>query len=249
MITKYNKFVKILESSEEASKYNRIIDYEYLNQHCVTDNVIETCQTAKKHNFYAVCILPEFISIAKSQLEDTDIKVISVVNFPTGKNKPIENYNECNTALVDGADEINYVLNYEKLKKIKDKDDQEEENYVEILDNTREIVQLCHSEGKVCKIIVETSELTYDEIKLACQIVMETGADFVKTSTGYGKKGAEIDKVKFLRIILRPEYKIEVSGGIKNLDDIKQYINYVDRIGTSSVIDTDKLNLNLKTEY
>lgn len=246
MITKYIKFIKVLENSNESSQYNSIIDYSYLNQHSVIDNIIETCQIAKTHNFHGVCVLPEFVSVAKSQLEDTNIKVITVINFPTGKDKDIENYNNCNTALVDGADEIDYVLNYEKLKKIKDKDDVEDEIYKNILDSTWEIVHLCHSEGKICKVIIETSELTYDEINLACQIAMECGADFVKTSTGYGRKGADVDKVKFLRSILRPEYKIEVSGGIKNVDDIKKFINYADRIGTSSVIDTDKINL--KTE-
>lgn len=249
MITKYTKFLKILESSSEASKYNNVIDYTYLNQHCTIDNVIEVCQTAQKHNFYAVCILPEFVSVAKSQLEDTDIKVVTVINFPSGKDKPIENYKNCNTALVDGADEIDYVLNWQKLKNIKDRDDTESDEYKEISEDVREIVQACHSEGKVCKVIIETGELTYDEIKLACQIIMEVGADYIMTSTGYAKEGANIDKVKFLRSILRPEYKICASGGIKNIEDIKKFINYVDRIGTSSVINTDMLNLNFKKEY
>jgi deoxyribose-phosphate aldolase len=228
MITKFREFESYIFEDNNNTQYNNIIDYTYLKPDTKIDDVKKICEEAKEANFFSVCILPDFVSYAKTFLEKSNVKVCTVISFPKGNNKTIDKVNETKRAIADGADEIDMVLNYKLL--MKGDDDSLEKCQKDV----EEVARVCHKDGVILKVIIESGVLTYDQVKQACDICVEAGADFVKTSTGFAKVGAEIEKVKFMRKILPDYIKIKASGGIRTIDDFKLYFPYVDRIGTSS---------------
>ncbi len=233
MIIKYKDFL-----FETVKKYNKLIDYTYLKEDANIDKIKEICEDAKKYNYYSVCIKPDYVIYAKDFLEDTDIKVCTVISFPQGTDKTVEKVKETEKAILDGADEIDMVMNYKLLKEALNSDNEEEKNRkLDIVKkDIQRISELCHGmHSVVLKVIVESGELTFEQLKEACDICVETGVDFVKTSTGFASKGAEIDKVIFMRKILPDFVYIKASGGIRTLEDIEKFVKAgADRIGTSA---------------
>ena len=225
MPCKISESYKLFESNDQ---YNNIIDYTFLKPNTTIDDVRRICNEAKEANFYSVCILPDFISYAKTFLDKTNVKICTVISFPKGVDKTIDKVNETNRAIADGADEIDMVMNYKLLMK------GDEESFEKCQKDIMEVARVCHKDGIILKVIIESGVLTYDQIKKACDICVEAGADFVKTSTGFAKVGAEIEKVQFMRKILPDYMKIKASGGIRTIDDFKIYFPFVDRIGTSA---------------
>lgn len=235
-----NKYINYLNENLSNRDYNRVIDYTYLRPDANIDIIRQICKDAKQFNFYSVCIMPEFITYAKEFLKDTNIKICTVISFPNGTDKPNEKYKNVENSIINGADEIDMVMNYRLLKKSLKIEDEEKRNIK--LDMIRkeisDISRLCHGINSVIlKIIIESGELTLEQIKTACDICVEAGVDYIKTSTGFAKTGAEEDKVKFMRKLLPDSVKIKASGGIRTLDDIKKFIKAgADRIGTSSTL-------------
>lgn len=234
MVTKYLNFI----NENKNFKYNKIIDYTYLKLDANIDKIREICNEAKNFNFYSVCIRPDYVSYAKEFLKDSNVKVCTVISFPNGNDKLTDKYKESEKAIIDGADEIDMVMNYKLLKKVNTINNQEEKNdKLNIIKNEIcKISSLCHGLNSVIlKVIIESGELTFDQVKLACDICIDCGVDFVKTSTGYAKIGAEIDKIKFMRKLLPDHIKIKASGGIRTIEDIEKFYKAgADRIGTSS---------------
>jgi len=232
------KFLQYLNEQSDNNQYNRIIDYTYLNEKASIDDIKRICDTAKQNNFYSVCIRPDFITYAKSFLEGSKVKVCSVIDFPNGKSKTVDRVREANKSISDGTDERDLVFPYRKLIDISAKA-QNKDEYKDLLDNIRQVALTCHKNGVILKVIIETCALTFEQIGIACEICVEAGTDFIKTSTGYYKPSNTIDekleKVKFIRKIIPENVEIKVSGGIRTIDDIKLFTRYVDRIGTSSV--------------
>lgn len=234
MINKYFNYL----NENLSNNYNRLIDYTYLKTDTNIDKIKQICNEAKEFKFYSVCIRPEFVSYAKEFLRDSNVKVCTVISFPEGTDKPIMKYRESERCIIDGADEIDMVMNYKLLKKASKIEDEEERNdELEIIrKEISDIARLCHGINSVTlKVIIESGELTLEQTKLACDICVESGTDFVKTSTGYAKIGAEEDKVKFMRRMLPDSVKIKASGGIRTPEDIQRFVKAgADRIGTSS---------------
>jgi len=139
------------------------------------------------------------------------------------------------------------VLDYKKLQSL---DTLEEEKYQDIYDDlvqdVRSVTQVCHKNGIITKVIIETGALTYEQIKVACDVCIDAGADFVKTSTGFLKSDdlleKKLDKVKYMKRILPDYMKIKVSGGVRCYDDAVKFLPYVDRIGTSANMSNDKVD-------
>ncbi len=202
------------------------IDYTLLNPTTTEHDIIELCHNAKENNFHAVCINSCYVALAKQLLEETDVKVCSVVGFPLGAMATKAKVYEAELALENGADEIDMVINIGFLKS---------RNYVSVL---RDITDVKSAIGDTSlKVILEISELNKNEIIRACEICLDANADFIKTSTGFSKGGATLTAVKIIKKTVRNRTKIKASGGITDYETALKYIDAgADRIGTSSLI-------------
>ena len=202
------------------------IDHTLLKPSATTENIIQLCDEAKKYNFFAVCVNGSFVKLAKRELINSNVKIAAVVGFPLGATAPSIKVLETKTYINDGADEIDMVINIGMLKS-------KDFKYVE-----NEIIAVKNELGdRVLKVIVETCYLTDEEKRVVCKIAMKAGADFVKTSTGFGTNGATIADVKLIKEVLKGQLSIKASGGISDKETALNYISLgVTRIGTSSGI-------------
>ena len=233
MITKF----KLYEN------YNKsIIDYTFIKDRTTIDEIKKVCEDAEDNDVYGIVLKPNNIGTAKAFLENTNIKIISVVDLPNGKSSANKKINDVLENIVSGADEIEIVFNYSKLKDlIILTDTKYDDLYQELLDEIQKISSICHKDGILLKVIIEIEELNYEQIKIACEICNDSSVDFVQTSTGFSKKkpnwSEKIDKTKFMRRILSNYINIKVAGGIRTqaqIDELKQL--GVNRIGTSVFI-------------
>jgi deoxyribose-phosphate aldolase len=206
---------------------NRYIDHTQLKATATPEDIIKLCNEAKKYKFYAVCVNSCFVFLAANELKNSDVKVASVVGFPSGANNCHAKVCEAEQCIKDGADEIDMVLNIGLLKAKLHKSVREE------IAAVKEAIG-----SRILKVILETCYLTDDEIKMACQIAKKAGANYVKTSTGFGTGGATEHAVKIMVEDVGDSLKIKASGGIKDTATAKKYIEMgVSRIGTSSGIE------------
>ena len=202
------------------------IDHTQLKPSATTENIIQLCEEAKKYNFFAVCVNGSFVGLAKRELANSNIKIVAVVGFPLGATSPSIKVLETKTCINDGADEIDMVINVGILKS-------KDFKYVE-----NEILAVKNEVGnRVLKVIIETCYLTNEEKKIACKLAMNAGADFVKTSTGFGSNGATTNDILLMKEVVKEHLKIKASGGISDKETALNYISIgVSRIGTSSGI-------------
>ena len=202
------------------------IDHNLLKPSATSQNIIQLCKEAKSYNFFAVCINGSFVGLAKRELANSNIKIVAVVGFPIGASATSIKVLETKTCINDGADEIDMVINIGMLKS-------KDFKYVE-----NEILAVKNEVGnRVLKVIIETCYLTDEEKKVACKLAMNAGADFVKTSTGFGSNGATTKDILLMKEVVKKQLKIKASGGISNKETALNYISIgVSRIGTSSGI-------------
>ena len=202
------------------------IDHTLLKPSATTENIIQLCDEAKKYNFFAVCVNGSFVKLAKRELINSNVKIAAVVGFPLGATAISIKVLETKTYINDGADEIDMVINIGMLKS-------KDFKYVE-----NEIIAVKNELGdRVLKVIIETCYLTDEEKRVVCKIAMKAGAEFVKTSTGFGTNGATIADVKLIKEVLKGQLSIKASGGISDKETALNYISLgVTRIGTSSGI-------------
>ena len=202
------------------------IDHTLLKPSATSQNIIQLCKEAKSYNFFAVCINGSFVRLAKRELANSNIKIVAVVGFPIGASATSIKVLETKTCINDGADEIDMVINIGMLKS-------KDFKYVE-----NEILAVKNEVGnRVLKVIIETCYLTDEEKKVACKLAMNAGADFVKTSTGFGSNGATTQDILLMKEVVKKQLKIKASGGISNKETALNYISIgVSRIGTSSGI-------------
>ncbi len=206
---------------------NRYIDHTQLKATATPEDIIKLCNEAKKYKFYAVCVNSCYVFLAANELKNSDVKVASVVGFPLGANNCHSKVCEAEQCIKDGADEIDMVLNIGLLKAKLHKSVREE------IAAVKETIG-----SRILKVILETCYLTDDEIKMSCQIAKKAGANYVKTSTGFGTGGATEHAVKIMVEEVGDSLKIKASGGIKDTATAKKYIEMgVSRIGTSSGIE------------
>lgn len=205
-------------------KFNQYIDHTLLKANATVEEIKNLCTEAKTHNFYAVCVNSYYVALADSELMHTDIKVASVVGFPLGSMTTRVKAFEAKLCVDQGADEIDMVLNIGLLKS----------GYHKIVED--EIKSVKNTIGdKVLKVIFENCYLTDQEKKIACKLALNAGADFIKTSTGFGTSGATLEDVQLMKNEVGKHLKIKASGGIRDLETAKKYIDLgVSRIGTSS---------------
>jgi len=205
-------------------KLNTYIDHTLLKANATEQQIITLCQEATTHNFFSICINSGYVTLAKKNLLESEVKICTVVGFPLGAMSTAAKICEAKKAIEDGASEIDMVLNIGLLKS---------KNYLEVF---KDVDAVKRAIGNVTlKVIIEISELSKNEIVEACKICLDAKANFVKTSTGFSKGGATLTAIRIMKKILKNKAKIKASGGIKTAAIALKYIELgVDRIGTSS---------------
>lgn len=203
--------------------YNRMIDHTLLAPDATESQIKKICDEAKEHHFASVCVNPSWVSFCAKELKGTDSKVCTVIGFPLGATSTKSKEEELKQAIVDGAEELDMVINIGKLK---DHQDEYVENEIHALK------QLCGN--LVLKVIIETCLLTDEEKVRVCLLAKKAGADFVKTSTGFSKGGATKEDVALMRKTVGPEMGVKASGGVRTKEDMEAMIKAgATRIGTS----------------
>ncbi|MDI6641273.1 MAG: deoxyribose-phosphate aldolase [Elusimicrobiota bacterium] len=203
-----------------------MIDHTLLKPNATQEEIGKLCEEAKKYGFASVCVNPAYVSMCASLLKNTGIRVCTVVGFPLGATTPTVKAIEARDAIANGADEIDMVINIGALKS---------GNYQLVLDDIKAVREA--TKGKILKVILETAYLTRDEKIKGCLLAKEAGADFVKTSTGFGPSGATVEDIMLMREAVGPTMGIKAAGGIRTLEDAKKMVEAgATRIGASASV-------------
>lgn len=226
LFRKGTHFIALMSYS--AQSIARLIDHTLLRPEAVHADIVELCRQARENNFASVCVNPYWVPLAASQLAGTQVKVCTVVGFPLGANSTETKVAETEDALRAGAQEIDVVLNIGAMR------DGEEETVEEEIGL---VAAVCHRAGAILKVILETALLSDEQKTTACMLAKNAGADFVKTSTGFGPSGATAHDVALMRRAVGPEIGVKASGGIRTLDDLLQMLDAgATRIGASASV-------------
>ena len=202
----------------------RFIDHTLLKPEAMAKDIEQLCAEARTHQFYAVCVNSSHVALARDRLEDSEVKVASTVGFPLGAMESDVKRFETEAAIDAGAHEIDVVLNIGWLREGRD---------THLLRELRDIVEA--ADERPVKVIIESALLTREEKIRACEMIVEAGARFVKTSTGFGKSGATIEDIKLLRETVGPKFGVKASGGIRDTATALTIIEAgATRIGTSN---------------
>ncbi len=207
-------------------KLNTYIDHTLLKATATKQDIIHLCNEAKHYQFHSVCVNSCYTHLATLELQHSNVKVCCVVGFPLGAMSTEAKVAETKQALIDGAQEIDMVLNIGWLKS----------NDYNAVYNDIKAVKACMP-NTILKVILETGYLNDQNIIKASELAIKAGADFIKTSTGFGNRGANLHDIKLMKEVAQNKTKIKASGGIRDYKTALEYINLgVQRIGTSSGI-------------
>lgn len=203
---------------------NRFIDHTLLKPDATREAIVQLCAEARKYDFYSVCVNPCYVPLAAEELAGSRVQVCCVVGFPLGATSTASKVFEAEQAVRDGATEIDMVLNLGFLKSAD----------LRALKNDIQMVKEAIG-GTPLKVILETGYLSYQEIELASRIAASAKADFVKTSTGFGPRGASVSDIHLMKGAIADTVKIKASGGIRDYQTAMEYLKLgVHRLGTSS---------------
>ena len=202
------------------------IDHTVLKPTTTIGDVEKICAEAMKYQFAAVCVPPLYVKKAKKLLGDSSIKVATVIGFPFGYAAIEAKVAELVLAIIDGADELDVVINISAIKN---------NDWQFLANEINAILPIVKNKNKLIKVIIESGILTDEEIIKCCDLYGAAGVDFLKTSTGYAEKGATVEAVQLMRKHLADNVRIKASGGIKNYHFAKQLIDAgANRLGCSS---------------
>lgn len=205
----------------------KYIDHTILKPETTKEEVIKVCQEAKEHGFFSVCVNPYYVKLVSQELSGSDVKVCSVIGFPLGASVTAVKAAETKQAIADGANEIDMVLNIAAMKN-------GEFDYV--LNDIKGVVAAL--EGKaILKVILENCLLTEAEIVKACELSVEAGAHFVKTSTGFSKGGAVASDIALMRKTVGPNIGVKASGAVRDRETALLMVESgASRIGASASV-------------
>ena len=202
------------------------IDHTALKTETDFRQVHQLCDEALEHKFAAVCVNPFFVETVAERLRGSSVKTCAVVGFPLGATLSEVKIYETEAVLDLGAQEVDMVINVAALYDV---------NWSLISKEISALSCSCHKSGALLKVILETCLLNRSQIIKACQVSVEAGADFVKTSTGFSKSGADTDTVSLMKQTVGEKAQVKASGGIRTYEDAVAMINAgAARIGTSS---------------
>ncbi|HRH47292.1 MAG TPA: deoxyribose-phosphate aldolase [Panacibacter sp.] len=205
---------------------NKYIDHTILKPTTLIADIEKLCNEAVQYNFAAVCVPPTLIKKAKQLLEGSNVKTATVIGFPFGYSAIEAKIAEVVLAMIDGADELDVVINLIALKN---------NDWVYLANELNHIMPVIKQKNKVIKIIIESGVLTDDEIIKCCGLYGAAGIDYLKTSTGYGEKGATVEAVELMWLHLPQAVQIKASGGIRTYEFAKQLVEAgATRLGCSA---------------
>lgn len=209
-----------------AKQLASMIDHTNLKAYAAQEDIEKLCMEAKENGFAMVAINSVQVALAKSILKDTPVHVGAAISFPLGQTTIEAKVFETKDAIKNGADEIDYVINITEVKK---------GNYDYIEREMREIVDVCRENGVISKVIFENCYLTKDEIKRLSEVALKVRPDFIKTSTGFGTGGAEVEDVRLMKSVVGDAVKVKAAGGIRDAETCLKMIEAgAERIGTSA---------------
>ena len=206
----------------------KYIDHTLLKPTTLVSGIEELCAEAKQYGFAAVCVPPNFVKKAKEYTTGSAAKVATVIGFPFGYSAVEAKIAEIVLAIVDGADELDVVINISAIKN---------GDWLYLANEINHILPIIRNREKVVKIIIESGILTDDEIIKCCDIYGAAGIDYLKTSTGYAEKGATVEAVKLFRRYLPAGVSIKASGGIRTYAFARQLVDAgATRLGCSASV-------------
>lgn len=207
---------------------NKYFDHTLLKPEATSEEIDRIIEEAKEYDFYSVCVNSSYVSRCYEALKDTDVKVAAVVGFPLGACTTQSKAFETEEACMDGASEIDMVLNVGRFKSF---------DYDYIRDDIKAVVTSAEKFGAIVKVILETCLLTKDEIVEACKLAKEAGAAFVKTSTGFSTGGALPEDVSLMKETVGDSMQVKASGGIRDYETaMKMIVAGADRLGCSASV-------------
>lgn len=206
----------------------QMIDHTLLKPDATQDQIAQLCYEARKYGFAAVCVNPTHVKLCSQLLQGTPVHVCTVVGFPLGATPPEVKTYETQQAIDNGATEVDMVINIGALKS---------KDYALVERDVATVARTCHASGAILKVIIEAALLTDEEKVIACQLAKAAGADYVKTSTGFGPGGATAQDVGLMRRAVGPEIGVKAAGGIKSFQDAEAMVAAgATRIGASAGI-------------
>jgi deoxyribose-phosphate aldolase len=205
-----------------------MIDHTILKPDATQDQIAQLCYEARKHGFASVCVNPTNVKLCAQLLAGSDVLVCAVVGFPLGATPTEVKVFETQQAIRDGATEVDMVINIGGLKS---------RDYELVERDIASIARACHAGNAILKVIIEAALLTDEEKVVACQLAKVAGADFVKTSTGFGPGGATVEDVALMRRVVGPTMGVKAAGGIRTFETAQQMIAAgASRIGASASV-------------
>lgn len=205
----------------------KLFDHTILKADATRKDVKRVCDEAMAYSFCSVCVNSYYVPYVANLLHGSDVKICSVVGFPLGAMSTRAKALEAKIAVMDGADEIDMVINVGALK---------DRDYSVVLEDIKAVKEACGEH--ILKVIIETCLLTDDEKVKACELAKEAGADFVKTSTGFSTAGAKVEDVRLMRETVGPDMGVKASGGIHDKEFTKELVDAgANRLGTSATIE------------
>ncbi len=204
----------------------KLIDHTLLKPAASQDQIAQLCYEARTYGFASVCINPTHVKLAAQLLKGSEIDVCTVVGFPLGATPATVKAYETQQALRDGATEIDMVINIGALKS---------QDYAAVFEDIGTVVRTAHVGNALVKVIIEAALLIEEEKVIACQLSKAAGADFVKTSTGFGPGGATVADVALMRRVVGPKIGVKAAGGVGSYSDAQEMIAAgATRIGASA---------------
>ena len=214
------------KKSAQTENIASYIDHTILKQDATQAQIIQLCAEARTYQFASVCVNPTHVKLCAQLLRGSGVKTCTVVGFPLGANTEAVKVFETWDAVDMGATEIDMVINIGALKA---------KNYAAVLDDIAAVTEAAHEGEAIVKVIIEAALLTDEEKVIACQLSQAAGADFVKTSTGFGPSGATVEDVALMRQTVGPDMGVKAAGGVRNLQDARAMIAAgATRIGASA---------------
>lgn len=205
----------------------KLFDHTILKADATRKDVKRVCDEAMAYSFCSVCVNSYYVPYVANLLHGSDVKICSVVGFPLGAMSTRAKALEAKIAVMDGADEIDMVINVGALK---------DRDYSVVLEDIKAVKEACGEH--ILKVIIETCLITDDEKVKACELAKEAGADFVKTSTGFSSAGAKVEDVRLMRETVGPDMGVKASGGIHDKEFAKELVDAgANRLGTSATIE------------
>jgi deoxyribose-phosphate aldolase len=214
-----------------AAQLAGMIDHTLLKAEATPSMIDALCAEAREYRFASVCVNPCYVAQCARALAGTDILVCSVVGFPLGANTSETKAREAQRAIADGAREIDMVIHVGALKSAS------VSGYARVREDVAAVVALCHPAGAICKVIIEAALLTDEEKVVACLLAVDAGADFCKTSTGFGPGGATPEDVALMRLTVGPGVGVKAAGGIRDYEAALAMLSAgANRIGASASV-------------